>query len=112
MYVLLCLCAIKLKLYTLFALHITDLDPIFPVPPFASANVHERGSRYVLYESVYVSCAFALCPGCYVFWYVAKGRGQAESRAAGARSGGSCGLDEPQSQRPAILMRAGIKNSK
>lgn len=49
--------------------------------------VLETGSRHVLDECVNESCAFALCPCCYVFWYVAKGRGQAESRTSGAQSG-------------------------
>lgn len=29
----------------------------------------------------------ALCPHCYVYWYVTKGRGQATSRTAGAPAG-------------------------
>lgn len=53
---------------------------------------------------------FALCPCCYVFWYVAKGRGQAASRTAGARSGGeSWGREELQSQSPAALTGAEIR---
>lgn len=75
----------------LFLLHITCINPVFPVSWRIPLHICEYKKRiqYLLCECVYVSCAFALCPGCYVFWYVAKGRGQAESRTAGAQSGGA-----------------------
>lgn len=75
-------------------LHITCIDPVFTVSWKTHLHmcVHKNYSQYLLYECVDVSCAFALCPDCYVFWYVAKGRGQAESRTAGAWSGGAAAV--------------------
>lgn len=58
-----------------------------------------NGSWCAPHERVCVPCAFALCPGRYAFWYVAKGRGQAYRGTAGARLRGTGGEaaagDEP-----------------
>lgn len=60
---------------------LVDLLPPPPQHAATSARVRLRkksnGSWCAPHERICVPCAFALCPGCYVFWYVAKGRGQA-----------------------------------